>query len=222
MYQRFFKRLIDIACALMGILGTSPLWLLAIIGIEVSDPGPVFYVAKRIGRKNRPFGMFKFRSMTVDRNANEKSLRPDQNRIFWWGQVMRRLKIDELPQLLNILNGTMSVIGPRPASADQVEVVRAGKYAVVSDVACGLSGPSALYDYVYGDRFENEQEYVQKVLPTRLELDYYYVHHVSFGYDCKMVWQTIVCIVYALLGKEANHILRELESDAASINIYKN
>lgn len=165
MYQRFFKRLIDIACALMGILGTSPLWLLAIIGIEVSDPGPVFYVAKRIGRKNRPFGMFKFRSMTVDRNANEKSLRPDQNRIFWWGQVMRRLKIDELPQLLNILNGTMSVIGPRPASADQVEVVRAGKYAVVSDVACGLSGPSALYDYVYGDRFENEQEYVQKCYP---------------------------------------------------------
>ncbi len=214
MYQSFFKRIIDILCALLGIIGTSPFWFLAIIGIEISDPGPVFYMAKRVGKDNALFSMFKFRSMRIDRNANENSLRPDQDRIFWWGKVIRRLKIDELPQLLNILNGSMSIIGPRPASVDQVQIVRGGKYAMVSNVACGLSGPSALYDYIYGDQFTDEDEYMEKVLPTRLELDYFYVHHVSFGYDSKMVWYTIVSIIYALIGKEPKGILRELERSA--------
>ncbi len=213
---RIVKRVFDFVCALIGIVGTSPIWLIAIVGILVSDPGPIFYMANRVGKGNRLFKMFKFRSMRVDRQANENSLRPDQDRIFWWGEVMRRLKIDELPQLLNILNGTMSVIGPRPASKDQVGIVRAGKYAAVSDVPCGLSGPSALYDYIYGDQFTDEAEYMEKVLPTRLELDYYYIHHISFGYDVKMIWQTIVCIIYSLLGKEPTYILKQLENAAAT------
>jgi len=213
---RIVKRVFDFVCALIGIIGTSPIWLVAIFGILVSDPGPIFYMANRVGKGNRLFKMFKFRSMRVDRQANENSLRPDQDRIFWWGEVMRRLKIDELPQLLNILNGTMSVIGPRPASKDQVGIVRAGKYAEVSDVPCGLSGPSALYDYIYGDQFTDEAEYMEKVLPTRLELDYYYIHHISFGYDVKMIWQTIVCIVYSLFRKEPTYILKQLENAVAS------
>lgn len=205
------KRILDIFFSFIGLVLTLPIWIFAIIGIEISDPGPIFYCARRVGKGNRIFKMYKFRSMRVDNSANETSLRADQNRIFAFGELIRRLKIDELPQLLNVLNGTMSIIGPRPASSDQVFVVRNGKYSVVSNVQCGLSGPSALYDYIYGDQITDEQEYIEKVLPTRLDLDLYYVNHVSFIYDFKMVIYTILCILYSLVGKEATWILNELK-----------
>ena len=130
MAYRFFKRFFDVVCAILGIVGTSPIWIVSIILTEVSDPGPLFYFANRVGKDNRRFKMWKFRSMRVARGASEASLRPEQDRIFWWGRIMRRLKIDELPQLLNILNGTMSIVGPRPAAVDQVEVTRGGENAV--------------------------------------------------------------------------------------------
>lgn len=198
---KFFKRLFDLLCAIIGIVGTSPVWVLTIIGIEISDWGPLFYFANRVGQNNQHFKMWKFRSMRVARGANENSLRPDQDRIFWFGKVMRRLKIDELPQLLNILNGTMSIVGPRPAAADQVEITRGGENAIAATVPCGLTSPSSLYDYIYGDQFEDEKEYEEKVLPTRLSLDVYYVKHRGFGYDAKLIWWTILAILYTFVGK---------------------
>lgn len=204
------KRVFDVFCAALGILGTSPLWLFAIIGIELSDPGPVFYMAHRVGKDNKEFLMYKFRSMRVDRGANEKGFKADTNRIFKFGELIRRLKIDELPQLLNILNGDMSVVGPRPASVDQVEVVRAGINEVASYVKPGLTGPSALYDYIYGDTIENETEYEEKVLPTRLELDVYYVRRRCCLFDIQMIWWTVVCIFHSLSNKNSDHMLYTL------------
>ncbi len=215
MMYKYFKRFLDVICALLGIIGTSPLWLMAIIGILVSDFGPIFYTSMRIGKGNLPFKMFKFRSMRVDKSANESSLRPDQDRIFWWGEVIRKLKIDELPQLLNILNGTMSVIGPRPVANDQKELFRTGKWNLAAEVAVGLSGPAALYDFIYGDQITNEDEYMEKVFPTRRELEYAYVKKMGFCYDVKMVIYTIICILYALVGKECTWILNELKETAA-------
>ena len=98
MFYKVSKRLFDFVCAFIGIIGTSPIWILSIILTELSDPGPLFYFANRVGKDNKKFKMWKFRSMRVARGANEASLRPDQDRIFWWGKIMRRLKIDELPQ----------------------------------------------------------------------------------------------------------------------------
>ena len=121
--------------------------------------------------------------MREDKNANEASLRPDEDRIFAFGKLIRRLKIDELPQLLNILNGTMSVIGPRPVAKDQMELFRVGKWNLAAEVAVGLSGPAALYDFIYGDQFEDPEEYMEKVFQTRRELEYVYVKKMSFGYD---------------------------------------
>ena len=135
---RFCKRLFDIVCATLGIIGTSPIWIISIILTELSDPGPLFYFANRVGKDNKNFKMWKFRSMRVARGANEASLRPDQDRIFWWGKIMRRLKIDELPQLMNILNGTMSIVGPRPAAVDQVDITRGGENAIAATVPCGI------------------------------------------------------------------------------------
>ena len=211
---KYVKRFLDIICALLGIIGTSPLWLLAIIGILISDWGPVFYTSSRIGKGNKPFKMFKFRSMRVDKNANEASLRPDEDRIFGFGKFIRRVKIDELPQLLNILNGSMSVIGPRPVANDQKDLFRVGKWNEAANVAGGLSGPAALYDFIFGDQIEDPDEYMEKVFPTRRELEYVYAKKMSFGYDVKMVIYTLICIFYALFGKECTWMLNEL-TDAA-------
>ncbi len=189
------KRCFDVLSATVGLIGTSPLWILAVLGIELSDPGAVFYMARRVGKNGKEFRMFKFRSMRVAKDANESNFKADVDRVFKFGAFMRATKIDELPQLLNVIGGSMSVVGPRPASVDQVEVVRAGEYAVVNDVKPGLSGPSALYDYVYGDTVEDEAEYEKLVLPTRLKLDVYYVKKMGVRYDLKIIWQTVICIL---------------------------
>lgn len=209
---KYIKRLLDTICALLGIIGTSPLWVITIVGILISDWGPVFYTSTRIGKGNKGFKMFKFRSMRVDKAANEASLRPDEDRIFSFGKFIRKVKIDELPQLLNILNGTMSVIGPRPVAEDQFDLFRTGKWNEAAKVSVGLSGPAALYDFIYGDQFENPDEYFEKVFPTRRELEYVYVKKMSFRYDVKMVIYTVICICYALAGKECSWMLRELWS----------
>ena len=211
---KYFKRFIDVICALLGIIGTSPLWILAIIGILVSDWGPVFYVSTRIGKGNKGFKMFKFRSMRVDNSSNESSLRPDEDRIFPFGHFIRKLKIDELPQLMNVLNGTMSVIGPRPVAKDQFDLFRTGKWNEAAKVTVGLSGPAALYDFIYGDQITDPKEYMENVFETRRELEYVYVKKMSFSYDIKMVVYTFVCILYALGGKECTWILNELKESA--------
>lgn len=201
MIYKVSKRIFDFICALIGIIGTSPIWILSIILTEISDPGPLFYFANRVGKDNKQFKMWKFRSMRVARGANEASLRPDQDRIFWWGKIMRRLKIDELPQLINILNGTMSIVGPRPAAVDQLDITRGGANAIASSVPCGLTSQSSLWDYIYGDQFPDESEYNEKVLPIRLKLDVYYVQHASFFGDLKLIVWTVLSILYTACGK---------------------
>lgn len=158
--------------------------------------------------------MYKFRSMRIVKSANEASLRADSKRIFPLGKLIRSLKIDELPQLLNILNGTMSVIGPRPVANDQKELFRVGRWNKVSEVNVGLSGPAALYDFIYGDDFEDEVKYMEKVFPTRRELELTYVDKMGLVYDAKMVAYTIICILYRIVGKRPNWMLKEFINDA--------
>jgi len=187
------------------------------MGILISDWGPVFYKANRIGKWNKPFRMYKFRSMRVlkaSKKGAEESLRPDEDRIFPFGHFIRRSKIDELPQLFNILNGTMSFVGPRPVAEDQFDMFRYGKWNEAAKVPVGLSGPAALYDYIYGDQITDEKEYIEKVYPTRRELEYTYVQKASLWYDFKMIIYTVISICYALVGKECTWILKELVEDA--------
>ena len=215
------KRVADIFCATLGIIGTSPAWLFAIIGILISDPGKIFYTSTRIGKDNKPFKMYKFRSMRTDKSANESSLRADSNRIFPFGNLIRNLKIDELPQLLNILNGTMSVIGPRPVANDQISLFRTGRWNKAAQVQVGLSGPAALYDFIYGDNITDEAEYMEKVFPTRRELESTYVDKIGAIYDTKMILYTIISILYRVVGKNPEWMLREFVEDARQ-SIQKN
>lgn len=212
------KRCFDCTGALLALIVLSPIFLLTALGIIISDPGPIFYKAKRIGKGNKPFRMYKFRSMRVlkaPKKGAEASLRPDEDRIFPFGHFIRKVKIDELPQLINILNGTMSIVGPRPVAEDQFDMFRYGKWNEAAKVPVGLSGPAALYDYIYGDQITDEKEYMEKVYPTRRELEYTYVQKSGVFYDLKMIIYTVICILYALCGKECKWILNELKQDAA-------
>ncbi|GAA6255747.1 sugar transferase [Bacteroides sp. f07] len=216
MFLRIIKRLFDFMCAFIALVVLSPVFLIAIIGILISDFGPIFYCANRIGKGNKPFKMYKFRSMKVLRTLRgaEASLRPEENRIFPFGRFIRQVKIDELPQLINILNGTMSIIGPRPVAQDQFEMFRYGKWNEAAKVPVGLSGPAALYDFIYGDQITDEKEYMEKVYPTRRELEYTYVKKAGIFYDLKMIIYTVICIIYALFGKECTWMLNEFINDA--------
>ena len=211
------KRAFDFICALLALIILSPIFILTMLGILISDWGPVFYKANRIGKGNKPFRMYKFRSMRVlqaPKKGSEASLRPDEDRIFPFGHFIRKTKIDELPQLINILNGTMSIVGPRPVAEDQFDMFRYGKWNKAAKVPVGLSGPAALYDYIYGDQITDEKEYIEKVYPTRRELEFTYVQKAGLWYDLKMIIYTVICICYALVGKECKWILNELVEDA--------
>ena len=210
----FLKRLFDMGCALLGLIVLFPLGLIVTLGIELSDPGPVFYLAKRTTKHNRVFNMFKFRSMRQGK-ANESVFRGEEDRIFPFGRFIRATKLDELPQLLNILIGDMSIVGPRPAAVDQVEITRGGRFAAAGEVTAGLTGPSALYDYLYGDQIESEEEYVRDVLPTRLTLDLVYLDRRGVGFDLKMIWWTVACIACQIAGKTPERIFGTLLEWAA-------
>lgn len=209
MFYRFFKRFFDILLSMLGLVLTIPVCLLAAVGILISDPGPVFYLAKRTGKNNRVFTMLKFRTMRQGK-ANESVFRGEESRVFPFGGFLRRTKIDELPQLVNILIGDMCVVGPRPAATSQLEMVRGGKYAQIADVPSGLTSPSALYDYIYGDSITDSEAYNELVLPTRLKLDLVYLNKRGFFFDLKMISWTVLCILASVFRIPPYRIYHQL------------
>lgn len=218
------KRIIDITLSIVALIVSSPIWLITIAGIELSDPGPIFYKARRIGKDDKEFCMYKFRSMRVcreEKRCSETSLRPEQNRIFCWGKVIRRLKIDEIPQFVNVLIGDMSIVGPRPVAVDQRHLFRTGKYDDAKQVKPGITGPAALYDYIYGDRFEDTDidEYMEKVFPIRRELEYVYVTKMGFGFDAWIFFETAWCVACIIFNRDNSRLLSKLVEMAGQSNL---
>ena len=212
------KRLFDVIFSALLLVLSSPLWLITIAGISLSSKGPPFYVARRVGKDGREFRMYKFRSMHVADGADEKSLRPDESRIFKFGAFIRATKIDELPQILNVLFGQMTVVGPRPASKDQLAVTRGGKYRALYALKAGLTSPSALYDYLCGDAISDEAEYDRKILPTRLALDMYYLARRGLVCDIRVIGETAACIFCRVFRIMPKGIYERLLSAAAELS----
>ena len=217
---KFIKRSFDIFASGLALIVLLPVWIITIVGIEVNDFGPVFFMAPRIGKDDMEFKMFKFRSMRVAKELAVQTLRPEEDRIFAWGKVIRKLKIDELPQLLNVFIGDMSVIGPRPVAPNQFYLFRTGKYDETKLVKPGLSGPAAIYDYIYGDQFEERdlELYKAKVLPIRRELELVYVKKQGILFDLKMIGWTVWSIICTLLRKTPTRIYNQLVEMAIENN----
>src|SRR5256886_13096769 len=142
----------DVVFAGLALVVLSPLLALAALGIWLSDKGQIFYRARLAGRDGRPFTMYKLRTMRVDHGAFRSVITADQDpRVFRFGAWLRRAKVDELPQLLNILRGEMSIVGPRPEHPDIVSRHYRPEHRELLGVRPGLTSPGTLYDYAHGD-----------------------------------------------------------------------
>lgn len=200
-----FKQIFDKLMALIGLIFLSPILLIVAALIKMKMPGPVLFKQKRVGQHGKLFTVYKFRSMTVSKAAATASkgsaatsiASTEQSRITPLGEKLRRYKLDELPELWNVLKGDMSFVGPRPdvpGYADQLE----GEAREMLKLKPGITGPASL-------KYRNEEELLASVdnpqqynddviFPDKVRLNLYYLRHYSFVADIKM----IVCTV---LGK---------------------
>jgi len=183
-FNALVKRVMDIVGSIVGIIVTSPVMLVMCILIKLTSPGPLIYKQERVGLHNKTFWMYKFRSMEIQPEAEEKKAWTVKNdpRVTGIGKFMRRTSIDELPQLFNILKGNMSLVGPRPERPFFVEKFREEipRYMVKHQVRPGLTG----WAQVNGFRGDTS-------IRKRIECDLYYIENWSVGFDIKIMFLTI-------------------------------
>ena len=178
------KRILDLIIGIIGFILTSPLWVYIIIRIKTEDRGPVFFVQERVGKDGKLFRMYKFRSMVV--GAEQKGLgvfvRTDDERITKIGKFIRKTSIDELPQLMNVLKGEMSIVGPRPTLEYQVKRYNERQKRRLL-VKPGMTG----WAQING---RNTMTW-----PEKIELDLWYVDHWSIGLDLRIIGRTINSVI---------------------------
>lgn len=198
------KRQFDIAASIVGLILAAPLLGLAALGIMLSSPGPILYRARRTGAAGTLFTMFKLRTMHVVSGSQSLITGANDPRVFAFGSLLRRLKIDELPQLVNVLRGEMSIVGPRPE--DPVFVARhyTHEHRETLKVLPGLASPGSIYSSTHGDRIlsgdDPEGRYLELMLPLKLALDRVYVRRASFKYDLAIIGRTLTVITASLAG----------------------
>lgn len=192
------KRLFDIVCSFFGLFASSLLLLCIAALIKMEDGGSVFYRGVRVGRHGKRFNIFKFRTMVVDAEKNGVSSTPyDDPRITRIGHFLRKYKLDELPQLLNVLKGEMSFVGPRPQVQWAVDLYTAEEREVLS-VRPGITDYASL-------RFLNEgkilkgsvdpdKDYMERIHPGKMRLNLEYIRTQSFWRDIKIVFQTMAVV----------------------------
>ena len=183
-FNALVKRAMDVVGSIVGIIVSSPVMLLMCILIKLTSPGPLIYKQERVGLHNKTFWMYKFRSMEVQPESEEKKAwtRKNDPRVTGIGKFMRRTSIDELPQLFNILKGDMSLVGPRPERPFFVEKFREEipRYMVKHQVRPGLTG----WAQVNGYRGDTS-------IRKRIECDLYYIENWSIGFDIKIMFLTV-------------------------------
>ena len=169
--------------------------LVIAIGIWVSDPGPVFYLADRSGVRGAIFRMYKFRTMRIASEPGSRISESRDPRVFAFGRLLRRLKLDELPQLLNIIRGEMAFVGPRPEDPWFVEHVYTEADRETLETLPGLTSPGTLYYVTHAERFpddtDTEASYISGPLKIKLALDRAYVSRASAAYDLRLIMETV-------------------------------
>ncbi|MBQ9639532.1 MAG: sugar transferase [Bacteroidales bacterium] len=193
------KRAFDILASGIGLLGLSPIFLLIAIGVKVDSSGPVFYRQVRVGRHNRDFRIFKFRTMRV--GADKGSLvtiggrDPRVTRAGYW---LRKLKLDELPQLINVFIGDMSLVGPRPEVRHFVDYWTAEQIHVL-DVRPGITDPASIKyrneNELMAQADDPEKYYIEVIMQEKIKLYMEYVEKHSVWYDIGLIFKTFWVIV---------------------------
>ncbi len=221
-------RLIDRVLAAAALVPAAPVCLAAAAGIWLTDGGPVLYASRRVGVRGRVFTMYKLRTMrngacgarsASSSNAGNVSNNSSgatsgaitgehDSRVFPFGDRLRRWKIDELPQLLNVLRGDMAIVGPRPEDPAIVETCYGPLAWETLAVPPGLASPGSIYNFTHGEQLflharpDNvEAAYEEHLLPRKLALDLVYVRDASLRYDARIICRAAACIIARGLGR---------------------
>lgn len=194
------KRLFDVVGSSVGLVALSPLLALAAIAIRLESPGPAFFLQERVGRHGRHFSIIKLRTMRAARPGETRQITVGRDpRITRFGHFLRQTKLDELPQLLNVLKGDMSLVGPRPEVPAYVERYSPEQRAVLLSVRPGMTDFAAI-------EFSNEAEilasaedpestYVNEIMPKKFALYRRYVEQRSLGLDIQLIFRTVAKLV---------------------------
>lgn len=181
------KRLFDILISMVGIIVCFPFWVIIIFVMKITMPGPVFFKQERVGKGFEIFSVIKFRSMKVDKESEKNfKIQNDKNRITWFGNILRRTKLDESPQLINVLLGDMSLVGPRPTVKQRVDEYPDGQELRLS-MKPGMTGISQISGNILLS------------WPRRIEYDCRYVQEFNVFLDLKILLATVKVV---LCGEE--------------------
>jgi O-antigen biosynthesis protein WbqP len=184
MYKKFIKRCLDVFLSAIGVIILSPLFLILMVLIKLDSPGPVFFKQKRIGIHKSHFNILKFRTMRIDtpKDTPTHLLKNTEQWITKTGRFLRKTSLDELPQIINILLGNMSIIGPRPALWNQFDLIEERDKYGANDVPPGLTGWAQI----------NGRD--ELPIDVKAKLDGEYVQRQSFWFDVKCFFGTIVSV----------------------------
>ena len=185
MYKHFFKRCLDLILSIIGLILLSPLFIIICIWIKCDSKGPVFFKQKRVGRNKKLFGIYKFRTMYTDTPSEMPThlLNNPDRFITKAGHFLRKTSLDELPQIINIIKGEMSIIGPRPALWNQEDLIKERDRYGANNLRPGLTG----WAQVNG---RDELE-----IDVKAKLDGEYVEKMSFLFDVKCFFKTITSVL---------------------------
>jgi lipopolysaccharide/colanic/teichoic acid biosynthesis glycosyltransferase len=194
------KRIFDIVVASIALLLLVPVFVVIALAVKLDSRGSAFYKARRIGQGGWLFHMYKFRTMHVNADRVGPGVTyKDDPRITRVGRLLRRLRLDELPQLLNVLLGDMSLVGPRPEAPEYVRMDQLVWRQVLSvqPGICGLAQLSFAIDEAeqLGDGASADDEYLTKILPAKLQLDLRYIYTRSLLFDLQLLLQTALLLI---------------------------
>ncbi|WP_322403406.1 sugar transferase [Massilia luteola] len=193
------KRLFDVVAAGCGLILLAPVLLALALWIRLDSPGPALFRQRRVGRYGRPFAIYKFRTMADRRDEGRQLTVGLDPRITRAGRFLRRTKLDELPQLLNVLEGTMSLVGPRPEVPRYVDHYPPAVRETVLSVAPGITDLAAILykeeNDILGQAQDPERAYIETILPVKLEYYQRYARERSFWLDVRIIFRTLAAIL---------------------------
>jgi lipopolysaccharide/colanic/teichoic acid biosynthesis glycosyltransferase len=192
------KRFIDITISLLALILLAPVFLILAVVIKLTSRGPVFYKGRRVGRGGEIFLMHKFRSMVVNADQIGTDLTPHGDpRVTKVGRFLRRTKVDEIPQIIDILRGKMSLVGPRPESPLYARYYDERQKHVLS-VRPGMVGPAQIKyrheELMLKDREDPDAYYIRELMPRKLEIDLDYVENMSFLLDVGILFKSLLAV----------------------------
>ena len=209
------KRGFDIIISLMLLTLTLPLFVLAAVGIKMASSGPVFYPALRVGFMGQEFSMLKFRSMHVSNKGAVITAKNDA-RIFMFGSLLRGLKIDELPQFINVLKGDMSIVGPRPEDPLIVKEAYEPWMMETLNIRPGITSPGAIFYYAKGEKLIDpdrpEASYITHILQPKLAIERAYIERATVLSDLFTIFHTAAAILGEAVGKPINPSMRDIKA----------